>query len=385
MPNINTVRFSSLGWESLEIGNRPPVQPFAEMNNNIQQEGEIMSTVGSLSGHEPDITSLVTHPMIVGTGKVGIEVELENVQHARMTYWNAISDHSLRNSGVEFVMKQPLGGRDLQQAIFELDTTLYSMEPDASWRCSTHIHLDVRDMTVPQLKKFILTYTALERIIFQCSGLQRWDNVFCPSFGFAQGQISKLSRLWNRNDRDFLRGLDTSESYRDRDKYSSLNFLPIRRQGSVEFRGSEAKFRKGQLLRLANRTLSIREFALSFEGSEVDLVNHISNTHPSKVLKKSMPSKFAYDEGDIMKGCDLAMDIIHLHEISGTRIDTEVTVRTRWAEAWRERFNSNKPRTISAITLINMCRDENCWVGDFCHTSDFSKLQQFAADNSITL
>ncbi len=344
-----------------------------------------MALFGDLIGRRPDRQSVTQHPLVVGTGRVGIEIELEDASEMDLRHWNSIRDGSLRNSGWEYVMRQPLGGNDLFEAICEVDTALNTITPDASWRCSTHVHVDIRDLTTAQFKKLILLYIIYERIIFQCSGEHRYQNNFCPAYGFAQDMIMRLSTVWNRYDRDFVSGINYSAQSggRDRDKYNSLNLLPIFTQGSIEFRGSEPKFKKGNLLRLSNRLLSLKEFAKEFQGSDEDLILHCASIHPREIIKKSLPKRFTYEAGAIEEGIKLAMDVIHLHQFSPPV--PQVALRQDRASHWRRRVGTEIPQTISVAELATIQRNNDVWVGDYVDSENFRILSDYCAENNISL
>ncbi|MGL5013609.1 MAG: amidoligase family protein, partial [Bacteroidales bacterium] len=232
-------------------------------------------TVGSIFGRRPDPSTIEGHPMVVGTGRVGIEIELEGVRDSRgfrSPYWTVKGDGSLRNNGLEFVFSGPFGGVDLHNATLVLDSFLFDKNPDGSRRCSTHVHVDVREMTVPQLRRYALGYLVYEKFLFRMSGIHRYNNNFCPAIGFAQHQLEVLGQAFRHiNDNDCVNHIVGNW-----DKYSAMNFLPIAQFGSVEFRISEAKWRKGLLIRLCNRFLSLKELAKSWTGTEREFVDYLA-------------------------------------------------------------------------------------------------------------
>lgn len=269
--------------------------------------------VGTFYGRSPDHSTLTPHPMVVGTHRVGVEIELENITTnlgRGSRYWQQIADGSLRNHGAEFIFRAPFGGVDLFNAMVEIDSHLHKLNPDDSQRCSTHVHVDVRDMTVAQLKNMILIYAVYERVLFQCSGWHRYRNNFCVALGFAQTMMKALSQHWHESDENFLRGVTGRW-----DKYTALNLLPMIDKGSVEFRISEAKWRKGQLLRLCNRFLSLKELAMAWEGSQEELIEHLMQTPVSQVLRKSLPRNLEDMTGEVEMGAKLAYDIIYVHKM----------------------------------------------------------------------
>lgn len=340
-PPIQSGRSESLEGESpsYEIQS----DNFGSISGNVNQEdnSEMSSTVAHVFGQRASYPTLEKHPLINGTHLAGVEIELENMHMSRprFNYWTAKSDGSLRNGGMEFVFSNPWGGRDLYNAAIEIDTFLFENNPEETWRCSTHVHVDVRDMTSAQVKKMILAYTVYERILFRCSGWHRYKNNFCVALGFAQEQINTLSNAWSLDGASFFNQLVTNW-----DKYSAMNLLPMTSFGSIEFRISEAKWRKGRLIRLVNRFLSLKEIAMTFEGTEDELLEYLLTAPINKVIRKGLPRILPDAQQDIEMGFKLAHDIISMGRIrrrnihhfepdlnDGTRVVTTLGFNAGWS------------------------------------------------------
>lgn len=273
-----------------------------EVSNNMN--------IAQIYGQRATYPTIQGHPLIVGTHLAGIEIELEEIRlsdEPTFQYWEAKQDGSLRNSGMEFVCSSPWGGRDLYAASLEIDSFLFRHTPDASWRCSTHVHIDVRDMSVAQVKRMILAYIVYERVLFRCSGWHRYKNNFCVALGFAQEQLSTLANNWHLDDADF-----TNRVIREWDKYTSLNLLPMSSFGSIEFRISEAKWRKGSIIRLTNRFLSLKELAVNFEGSDSDFIEYLSTLPIHSAIRKGLPKVIQNFEEDLDIGYKLAYEVISM-------------------------------------------------------------------------
>lgn len=335
---------SSNPFDTSSVPTSPPPQPRArswdhsedfESNDEVSREqpqyqslfgnveaNETMTTVSQVFGQRATYPTIESHPLIVGTNLAGVEIELENIRNAppRFRYWETHQDGSLRNQGMEFVCSSPWGGQDLYEAALEIDGYLFNAKPDESWRCSTHVHVDVRDLTVTQLKRLILAYIVFERILFKCSGWHRYKNNFCVALGFAQEQLAILSRFWGCNDTDFLNNI-----VRNWDKYSSLNLLPMSSFGSVEFRISEAKWRKGKLIRLVNRFLSLKELAVEFTGnSDEEFIDWVVGLPIHRAIRKGLPKSMPDYEQDVEIGFKLAHDVVSMSKIRRRHIYTHV-------------------------------------------------------------
>lgn len=254
-------------------------------------------------------SACVPHIQVAGVTRAGIEIELENITDTNLNtnYWRSITDGSLRNRGREFVFNGAHGGTDLFLACVELDTFLGRQSPDGNWRCSTHVHVDVRELTATQLKNIIITNLVYEKLLFRLSGFQRYSNNFCSAFGFAQQQLQLLATNWNRDGAEFMNNVAGGW-----DKYSALNLRPLASFGSIEFRSSAAEWRKGKLIRLANRFLAIRDFGAGWTGSHEELIQHLASINPRDVMRKGIPPKDlpADWEEDISVGIKLAYDLL---------------------------------------------------------------------------
>lgn len=288
------------------------LMPGGAVSGNVQQGSQDMTTVAQIFGQRATYPSLELHPLIVGRNLAGIEIELENIRGSRrFNYWTQKGDGSLRNNGAEFVCSNPWGGVDLYNAAIEIDGFLFENNPDASWRCSTHVHIDVRDMSVAQVKKMILAYAFYERVLFKCSGFQRYKNNFCVALGFAQEQVNVLGQHWNKDDTDFL--VNVTQNW---DKYSSINLLPMAGFGSIEFRISEAKWRKGKLIRLVNRFLSLKEVAMANdEMNDRQFIEMLYATPIKHIIQKGLPKGLDGLEEDLDFGYKLANDIVSMNII----------------------------------------------------------------------
>jgi hypothetical protein len=108
---------------------------------------------------------------------VGVEIELEKVdlKHVPASTWNIVEDGSLKDKGKEFVTI-PIQFKYLEVELERLFGSLNSCNP--SERCSVHVHINARDFTLEELKKFIALYMIFEKSLYNFSG-ERLNNNFC--------------------------------------------------------------------------------------------------------------------------------------------------------------------------------------------------------------
>lgn len=162
---------------------------------------------------------------VVSSGElIGIEVEVENFANPNGSLnkvWTMIEDGSLRNNGVEFVSK-PIPANYAPACLQYLMHSYLSSDVCFSPRTSVHIHLNVQDLTLPQVQDILMLYTVYEKLFFKFTGRGRARNVYCVPLSdcdLVGGMIEK--------------GYDRVRTW---SKYTSLNVLPMQEYGTIEFR-----------------------------------------------------------------------------------------------------------------------------------------------------
>lgn len=278
-----------------------------------------MTTVAQVFGkREPRLTA--EHPGLVMQCGVGIELELEGVSNIEVPLWNCTEDGSLRN-GCELVCAQPYNGQQLFRAIHNVCEAVNNSGAEGTWRCSTHVHVDMRDADSNIVKKAILGWAFYEKLMFKCSGFHRYRSNFCPAFAVVQAQVMNASEAFNYDDSTFF-----SEIVGHWDKYTSMNLLPLSQYGSMEFRISEPKWKRSQLLNLVNRYLMLKKLAVDNASMTNDeFVEHLNNVRFAPMLPH-LPLDYVLDENDLDEGYRLARDVLYCRDRS---VQQEGRIRVR--------------------------------------------------------
>lgn len=220
---------------------------------------------------------------------IGIEIELERSEQGspwpRIRGWDRTDDGSLRN-GTEYVLSGATKGAGLLDAINAASRTLSKIkELQISSRCSTHIHCDIRDLDDRSLDKFIDLLFFFEKDLVNTNKVyDRSKSNFCYT-----SELSKLS--------DFLKLSSYELKHRARywPKYTAINLQPMSSLGTIEFRGSEALIRKGELLRAVNRILILKNLART-NTERWDLLAWVANTHPREIFKSSFRKSHKFSD-----------------------------------------------------------------------------------------
>jgi hypothetical protein len=210
---------------------------------------------------------------------VGIEIEVERVfrtsgvlllegdeSFSEAHVWNNVEDGSLRNNGREFV-SLPLKGNDILFALDFLETTLKKekncIAHEFTDRTSVHVHMNVRDLTMEQIKSLILTYIVVEPLLYSFVGGDRSKNIFCVPITDASLTETLNYILTTTEHRRFLSGIG------DWLKYTGFNLLPILSYGTVEFRHMLGTCSAKGLGTWINILLSMKKYATKYPFEKI--------------------------------------------------------------------------------------------------------------------
>lgn len=195
----------------------------------------------------------------------GIELEYEgsklpHLNDRMLSYWIAESDGSLRN-GVELISREPMTYQQVQDASAPLAVWMHESNLNLTPRCSTHIHVNVSDMTVQQLKTMVWLSITMEPVILQFCSKLRQHNGFClPSH-----KTVNITQDW----RKLFNFLDGKGSYPRLSKYAAVGGFRLHDLGTLEFRMFPACQDTSRLLWYVDIVNSIRETAMSHTIEEL--------------------------------------------------------------------------------------------------------------------
>ncbi|CAH9016466.1 putative amidoligase family protein [Vibrio phage 275E43-1] len=205
------------------------------------------------------------------TSNVGVEVEVENFNWNApqdLTHWQFTSDSSLRNNGAELISRI-LSGRNVYRAVHDLSEYFKEHQENAEFseRTSLHVHLDITDLTLPQLKNFVYLCLGIEPLLMSCVSDSRINNNFCLEIKHANAVTERLSSLFhstNGDDVSHRLSCITPSGY----KYAATNFANMGRLGTVEFRMHHGTADKQEILTWISVLSAVKRMALNYESVE---------------------------------------------------------------------------------------------------------------------
>lgn len=213
-----------------------------------------------------------SNSFVIPDGRIGLEYEYEHCQNfiwdlplakTIQPYFAGHTDGSLRDSGIEFVLREPLFGEELLVAIRAMDDVARALRFKSSYRTSMHVHLDMERATYPdQVLSVAVLYAIAEPFLYKFVGQSRDMCNYCLP--------------WYRHDQHFgvfLKGVKetlgadggtvTERLRRNKEyKYSGLNFFSLGDYGTLEFRQAPVGMDATKVVEWINIIQSLKKFAI---------------------------------------------------------------------------------------------------------------------------
>jgi len=190
--------------------------------------------------------------------------------HSFADFWTYHEEGSLKDNGAEYVFSNPIFGSDAYNAL----EWLVSHAKDSKWKCTKrtgiHVHLDVRDLTVPQFAGMSLLYAALEPILYHWIGDGRASSHFCIPLYRADQALQGACRILSAAHLDAVdegsqSALEVSEHFQ---RYAGYNLQALHKFGSVEFRQLQTTHDLQRIVDWINIVMSLKAAAYKLPQSD---------------------------------------------------------------------------------------------------------------------
>lgn len=171
-------------------------------------------------------------------GDIGIEIETETKKTyipPEMLFWIHKPDGSLRDFGMEYILKQPVKyGKQLDDALDEFKNKTIGINfVKDSISTSVHVHLNILNETFLTLGNFLTLYTLCENLLIRMSGPDRLSNLFCLPICDAEETYKNIVNMFKGIYAKQWKSLIFQQGTV---KYAALNLSSIGNFGSLEIR-----------------------------------------------------------------------------------------------------------------------------------------------------
>lgn len=248
-----------------------------------------MQSIGQINGHHPE--GRVTNSGALPSNTfIGFELELEGpFPHNNIAGWNIHGDGSLRD-GIEYVFRGPAGGDEAVQRINSMAEFIARNDVEPTFRCSSHIHMDVSDLNISELRRLVATYCIFEDVMFDhCEMYRRFSN-FCTPY-FVNDNYLTIARQY------FHQNVGNTGVFSNFPKYSSFNLQTVPRLGTVEFRGSHALTTADGMMSLAKRMMHLKRLATEIKtADDIEFVNIINKISAQEAFPHAIKGNYTRDQ-----------------------------------------------------------------------------------------
>lgn len=294
---------------------------------------------------------------IPGLGALGFEIELEKHDGAfgNVDGWLREDDGSLRGIRTEYIFDGPAGGADAERRIQAMHDYLEANPVQPTFRCSTHLHMDMRLADWNEYEKTVLAYMVFEDAMFDQQDRYRRNSNFCVPF---------MNNDWFSNSfgRNVLGQRDESMKFHGIcrwSKYSALNLNVTGVHGTIEFRGAEALTTKDKLTALALRMLSFKAMSRAHKDmTHLEYINFLAERGIQEFIPGSFPQEYVMDAGGLAQGLSSALMAVTAGDLEGNdevreaaRREQERVLRQQQEEQQRQRQRQQDVRSALAVRV----------------------------------
>lgn len=202
---------------------------------------------------------------------VGIEIESEgwpvymHVYELEADYWTHTEDGSLRGPYPTEVYSTPVRGQCLVDALTLYEDTSGQYQEHFTWRCATHVHLNLMEETLQTLWCLVPLSVMTDNFLYAAGQEWRRKNHNCRPLSLLANELDSLAHLTQCFCTGDIQDIDLPEEMR----YMGTNWAALMKQGTLEFRHFPGNNKTEQVLRWVNLTQSIVAAARKFRINEL--------------------------------------------------------------------------------------------------------------------
>ena len=207
-------------------------------------------------------------------GDVGLEFEVEGRDLPEaVTGFKTTYDDSLRGESYEYVTDGPVDRDQVALTLMHLESAIHDLgsEVHKSYRTSTHVHINVQELTMAQVFNMVTLYLMFEEYLVKFCGKDREGNLFCLRMTDAEGLIPMVCMHAASGNWQSLVNSDI--------RYAAINLCALGKFGSLEFRSLEGTDDWNKVKDWVKLLLCLRDYAVTV-AQPLDIINRISALGP---------------------------------------------------------------------------------------------------------
>lgn len=229
-------------------------------------------------------------PLVLPYCNLGLEFEFENVLNRELppeypfNLWQGTNDPSLKNQGWEFTFNEPMFGKDVVEAVRGLCNHARAVGWRDSKRTGIHVHLDVRDLSPPQLHGLLLTYAITEPCLYRWVAFDREFCIYSMPWYKSDRAVQSVARIMQAAEVDTTGDLLVPYSS-NFGRYAGCNLNALAKFGSIEFRHMRTTTNADHVLEWVNLLLHLRRSAMILPESKQTVLTLARDLGPERFLE----------------------------------------------------------------------------------------------------
>jgi len=285
-------------------------------------------SLGKMLGHSQDVRKYEGWDgFILPTCRLGLEFEFEGVRRQILPdrqwaqLWTFHEERSIRDQGAEYVFTSPMFGKDAYEAIKSLMEYAKQEGWRSSLRTGIHVHIDARDLSVPQLQGMCLLYALFEPAIYRWVGDNRATNVFCLPWYAAEGGLRDATGVVRNAIAEQSRGLaqgTTRQAASLVNRYAGMNMNSLVEHGSIEFRQLKTTLDLERVVNWINIVQSIKRGAFLAPQCDGVLLQMVAEQGPRRIGHQLLGETF-----ELLDHPDLERDVFEIGLVTANQIVQE--------------------------------------------------------------
>lgn len=213
-------------------------------------------------------------PVLLDPGQcVGVEIESEGIRRFDVdsNLWELKRDDSLRGEFRLEAVTRPLCGDALLYALYCYEHNARRFTDPFSWRCSTHLHFNLLELTPQEVASLALITFAADNYFYAAGAEARRENYNCRPLSLLIPTAETLGEFARRMSRGHAtRAVD---GLRDREggihRYAGMNWFAIRTFGTLEIRHFPGSADMRQIVRWINLGTRLIHAARTYSMDDV--------------------------------------------------------------------------------------------------------------------
>lgn len=186
-----------------------------------------------------------------------------------------VSDGSLPDTGFE-INTAPANGDLFVNQITEICSSLEKDYANVNDDCGLHVHIDARDFTYYDLRRFVLLYERIEPALFEMMPYSRRESNYCKPCGRLYADAARTNRfpkIYKGKLIQAVYGLEASRPPRDVKhndaRYHALNLHSWFYRGTIECRLHTGTINPKKIIAWSKLWASILDSAMRWRESEI--------------------------------------------------------------------------------------------------------------------